>query len=92
MNKDEVYVGQRVIVPSKFDGKEMGGYTGTVVYIKDGDDQWEVGVEFDECTGYRGHNMNGRITSDRGRWGRARDLDPINDTPEITISFEDIFA
>ncbi len=90
MNNNELFVGQRVEVIDTFDGKYMKGYTGTVICL--GVDGYGVGVEFDEVTGFVGHSLGGRIDSGRGRYGRADELIQVDETPSISVSYDDIFT
>lgn len=90
MNKNEMWVGQRVSVIDTFDNKDMKGYTGTVICL--GVDGYEVGVEFDEWTCFEGHTLGGKIASGRGRYGRANELVNADETPDISVSYDDIFT
>jgi len=73
-------IGDRVRVIDNFSGVNCAGYEGTIIYLG-----YNVGVEFDiKLPDNRGHSLNGKITSDRGWYGLAGELELIESNTNMT--------
>ena len=89
MKKEECYVGQRVQCVSSFaDDLGLVGEYGTICVMENiwGED-W-VGVAFDNKFG--GHTCDGTCEYGHGRFGPAKCLVEVSETPTVTFSFEEL--
>lgn len=73
----EFKIGDRVRAVKSVDGRdELIGKTGVVAHINDGK-YTNIGVDFDDKN-FNGHNLNGHIQTDTGRYGRNEDFELIS--------------
>lgn len=82
----EIRIGDRVRGIGTFVGRRLQGLTGRVACIDYMG--YDVGVEW-ECDGFNGHNLNGRILSDRGLYVYARHLEYIGEGDVSDATLDD---